>query len=153
MVFHTTNDTQTLCPIITHQRNCAQHVPQFPQHNHVPPTCTYPVNAMDFITMYSVRTSQECFRSCTKQQSCHEAGEELLSPYHAIRRIYHTRPTLCTRYVHHATTTHSGSLTILDLGERGYRKFLRDQLRVQSWKVNMVGSVQTGTRFADNASL
>lgn len=37
-------------------------------------------------------------------------------------------------------------------GGRGYRKYIRDQLRFRGWKVNMVGSVRFGADFADNVS-
>ena len=37
-----------------------------------------------------------------------------------------------------------------DLRGRGYRKFLRDKLRILGWKVNMVGSFRNGEQFADN---
>jgi hypothetical protein len=33
---------------------------------------------------------------------------------------------------------------------RGYRKFLRDNLRSKGWKVNMVGSQRWGKNFVDN---
>ncbi|SPO03558.1 uncharacterized protein DNG_06241 [Cephalotrichum gorgonifer] len=35
-------------------------------------------------------------------------------------------------------------------GGRGYRKYIRDQLRSRGWSVNMVGSRRYGTDFADN---
>ncbi|RYP85137.1 hypothetical protein DL769_001041 [Monosporascus sp. CRB-8-3] len=37
-----------------------------------------------------------------------------------------------------------------ELEGRGYRKYLRDRLRVRGWKVNMVGSQRWGSRFNDN---
>lgn len=37
-----------------------------------------------------------------------------------------------------------------DLRGRGYRKFLRDKLRILGWKVNMVGSFRNGEQFSDN---
>lgn len=37
-----------------------------------------------------------------------------------------------------------------DLRGRGYRKFLRDKLRISGWKVNMVGSFRNGEQFSDN---
>jgi hypothetical protein len=39
-----------------------------------------------------------------------------------------------------------------DTAGRGYRKYIRDQLRVQGWFVNMVGSRRYGDDFADNVS-
>ena len=45
-----------------------------------------------------------------------------------------------------------GDPTAPGLNGRGYRKFLRDQLRFVGWKVNMVGSVQWGDDFDDNVS-
>ncbi|KAF5245738.1 hypothetical protein FANTH_7198 [Fusarium anthophilum] len=43
-----------------------------------------------------------------------------------------------------------GSNDTPDLRGRGFRKFLRDKLRVLGWKVNMVGSFKNGQDFADN---
>ncbi|KAF5976214.1 putative carbohydrate esterase family 3 protein, partial [Fusarium bulbicola] len=43
-----------------------------------------------------------------------------------------------------------GSNDTPDLRGRGFRKFLRDKLRVLDWKVNMVGSFKNGQDFADN---
>ena len=39
-----------------------------------------------------------------------------------------------------------------DTGGRGYRKYLRDQIRFRGWFVNMVGSRRYGENFADNVS-
>lgn len=38
-----------------------------------------------------------------------------------------------------------------DSAKNGFRKFVRDKLREQKWKVNMVGSLNSGT-MADNVS-
>lgn len=39
-----------------------------------------------------------------------------------------------------------------DTGGRGYRKYIRDQIRHNGWLVNMVGSQRFGANFVDNVS-
>lgn len=39
-----------------------------------------------------------------------------------------------------------------DTGKNGYRKYIRDKLRFEGWKVNMVGNFNSGT-MKDNVSI